>query len=478
MACCLILATLYFVGINDSLLAQDRTALRHQDLVSLPAETYNGFCFDGRFYSASPDLLMEATFSSATITSLLGDTMFYTIDEDIDYALRHPITGNIFFTTVNKRGFHTLYELVPREGKKPKAVKHKMDRLSVDNPTFSTDGNIIVFATTPESGYGGRDLFYSKLSRKGEWSAPHNMGKQINTVGDQARPNIYGDFLFYASRDTAANALWHIMAARLVQPAVPEGNPSHPVIGGCPAYKLPAPFNDEYNTYAIVFDTFNYRIFILSDRQGTMAIYLYDGLMPAVSVCGQVLNAEHKPLPLAEVSVFHNDMLLTRSRTDSQGQFRFILGEGNSYTLWISKNNYFGNTLEIDVRQTDNNHAISEVAHTVQLDNLDLGKPLYLYDVFGHDASVELSSHGKQQLQRFVRFLHENPQLGASIGVSSLMSNDGDLNTMVTEQRIESLRRYLSNVLPRNKMDIYSAPSGVNGNAKGAYNSRLAIYMQ
>ena len=50
--------------------------------------------------------------------------------------------------------------------------------------------NTLVFTSNRPGGYGGFDLYYSKLEA-GEWSAPVNFGPAINTSSDEYRPILF-----------------------------------------------------------------------------------------------------------------------------------------------------------------------------------------------------------------------------------------------------------------------------------------------
>ena len=50
--------------------------------------------------------------------------------------------------------------------------------------------NLLVFASDRPGGYGGFDLYYSKMEM-GEWGAPVNFGPAINTGADEYRPILF-----------------------------------------------------------------------------------------------------------------------------------------------------------------------------------------------------------------------------------------------------------------------------------------------
>ncbi len=60
---------------------------------------------------------------------------------------------------------------------------------SADDKCPNITGNVMVFASDREGGFGGFDLWYSVYGSQG-WSAPVNMGGEINTEYDEYRPFV------------------------------------------------------------------------------------------------------------------------------------------------------------------------------------------------------------------------------------------------------------------------------------------------
>jgi len=64
--------------------------------------------------------------------------------------------------------------------------------------------NLLVFASNRDGGYGGYDLYFSKLEN-GNWSEPQNFGAGINTEYDEYRPivrpqyDFTNDFMLFSS---------------------------------------------------------------------------------------------------------------------------------------------------------------------------------------------------------------------------------------------------------------------------------------
>ncbi len=61
-------------------------------------------------------------------------------------------------------------------------------------PTIASDGITLYFASDRPGGFGGIDLYVTKKNPKtGLWSVPQNLGKNINTKGDEKTPFIHSD---------------------------------------------------------------------------------------------------------------------------------------------------------------------------------------------------------------------------------------------------------------------------------------------
>lgn len=67
--------------------------------------------------------------------------------------------------------------------------------------SLSSDGTELYFVSDRPGGFGGTDIYKSKLNRRGEWTAPQNLGEKINTIYDEDSPFLHPDnqTLFFSS---------------------------------------------------------------------------------------------------------------------------------------------------------------------------------------------------------------------------------------------------------------------------------------
>ncbi len=69
----------------------------------------------------------------------------------------------------------------------------------VGHPCFTPDGNRLYFVSKMEGGYGESDIWYIDKLPDGKWSKPINVGREVNSVGNEFFPFIMDGYLFFAS---------------------------------------------------------------------------------------------------------------------------------------------------------------------------------------------------------------------------------------------------------------------------------------
>lgn len=113
----------------------------------------------------------------------------------------------MYFTACNRdqvQGTCDIWEAIV-EGKKIKetnSVEGYPNSEKWDSQaSISCDGNTLYFASNRAGGFGGTDIWVSRLQSDGTWSNPGNMGASINTEGDEEAPFITSDgkVLYFSS---------------------------------------------------------------------------------------------------------------------------------------------------------------------------------------------------------------------------------------------------------------------------------------
>lgn len=84
------------------------------------------------------------------------------------------------------------------EWSKPSSLNFNTKEYEEAHPALTPDGRRLYFSSDREGGFGGMDLYVSEFT-KGEWSAPVNLGENINTAGNDVFPYVHEDGTLYFS---------------------------------------------------------------------------------------------------------------------------------------------------------------------------------------------------------------------------------------------------------------------------------------
>ncbi|RYF57174.1 MAG: flagellar motor protein MotB, partial [Cytophagaceae bacterium] len=95
-----------------------------------------------------------------------------------------------------------LYTSVNRNGKwvDIQEVPFNSAEYSVGHPAFVPDDSKLYFVSDMPGGYGGTDIYVVEY-KDGQWSSPVNMGKEINTEGNEMFPFVDENSNLYFSSD-------------------------------------------------------------------------------------------------------------------------------------------------------------------------------------------------------------------------------------------------------------------------------------
>lgn len=128
---------------------------------------------------------------------------------------------------------------------------------SVGHPALSKDDQLLFFASDMPGGLGGTDLYVARFVN-GKWSKPVNLGKQINTKGNELFPYVdeKGN-LYFASDGRRGLGGLDIYYASLVDGS-PTGTIEH----------LDAPINSAQDDFGLITDSNRKAGYLSTNRQG------------------------------------------------------------------------------------------------------------------------------------------------------------------------------------------------------------------
>lgn len=209
---------------------------------------------------------------------------------------------------------------------------------SIAHPALSTDGQTLYFTSDMPGSLGGTDIWMC-TGRGGAWSAPINLGPEINTKGNESFPFIDANSnLFFSSDGHAGLGGLDIFVAR-----ANKGKFSKP-------QNIGAPVNSHKDDFGLIFDADVNEGYFSSNREGGIGdddIYKF-----SVKTCDVVIMVvdaySKKSIPTPKLTIFDKDnkseaIYLTES--DSTYILKSFLRTG--YDIKASKEKYSDGKSEI-----------------------------------------------------------------------------------------------------------------------------------
>lgn len=209
----------------------------------------------------------------------------------------------------------------------------KNDTFTYGHPVLSPDNSKLYFSSDKNGGIGGHDIYVSNYVRKGRtWSEPVNLGKSINTKGDEVFPywNKHDDKLYYSS-----NGLPGLGGLDLFRSKGSGTEWSEPE-------NLLKPMNSGGDDFGITFDNLkDNHGFFTSDRDGGRGsddIYEFDIKPLVFTLAGQVTDCNStRPLAGAIVHLSNDkDTSKLRIKTDENGYYKVELSGETAYDFFAT----------------------------------------------------------------------------------------------------------------------------------------------
>ncbi|GAB3698016.1 hypothetical protein GCM10027592_22700 [Spirosoma flavus] len=138
-----------------------------------------------------------------------------------------------------------LYSSVNKNGKwvEVKELPFNSSEYSVGHPAFSPDNTKLYFASDMPGGFGGTDIYVVEYNN-GQWGTPVNMGKEINTEGNEMFPYVAeGDNLYFSSDGHEGLGGLDVFVAELREGVAYKG-----------VQNVGAPINSEKDDFGIITD--------------------------------------------------------------------------------------------------------------------------------------------------------------------------------------------------------------------------------
>ncbi|MBI3509384.1 MAG: OmpA family protein [Bacteroidetes bacterium] len=357
--------------------------------------------------------------------------------------------ANVFFTRWSDDGKQCLIYMsknVNDQWLAPKLLDANVNQPGCRNmmPFLSNDGSTLYFVSDRAGGQGGLDIWMTQVDDEGNCTAPINMGKSINTSGDEITPfyHFLSSTLFYSSNGMGGFGGFDVMKTAFNADDSTWTVPKN----------LEAPFNSSRDDAYFVLDRTQQHGYFSSDREpcnscGPGSGYCYRAYSfsnePLVfSISGHVYDKETgKPIEGALVTFkdIRGNVDPFFAITDTAGYYYADLQLGEELYIKAQKNKYFGDATNIStVGLTDSKH----FEHDFYLTPIPAGEIVIPGIEYDFDRAT-LRPESQKVLDDLVAFLELNDNISVEIASHTDTRGSDVYNMNLSAARAKSCVDYL-----------------------------------
>ena len=227
---------------------------------------------------------------------------------------------------------------------KPLDLNFNNNEFNCAHPAVSADGKMLFFASDMGGGQGGMDIWYSVLGSDGVWGTPVNLGKKVNTRGNEMFPFITADNILYFSSD-GREGLGGLDVYEVKLKDLKPGK----------VYNMGAPVNSTHDDFSYFLNDDGKTGFVSSNRKnGGMNDDIY-----TLEVLRKVSRGKNVTFVLKDkdnASVLPGVKLQINAdtaTTNEKGEFVYLIEDDVNYKVTATKEKYFSNTDSVNTKSSE-----------------------------------------------------------------------------------------------------------------------------
>lgn len=297
------------------------------------------------------------------------------------------------------------------------------------HPAVSPSGEYLYFSSDMP-GAGGKDIWRINLLEKG--GSLENLGKDINTSGDEVFPYMLTDSIMYFSSN------------------------GHPGMGGLDIYQavlqpsgrweimnMGTPLNSPADDFGMTFrpGADHPEGFFSSNRDDNRGYdHLFSFELPNLKITlnGWVTDLDEEPISGAIVRIVGNDGSIQKTATRDDGSFSLPLQRGVSYAMMAgargflnAKQEFTSDTAEVDAE------------YEVEFRLASLNKPNIVENIFYDFDKATLRPESKEALDGLAQMMRDNPGLTIEMASHTDRVGTEEYNLNLSDRRAKAVIDYL-----------------------------------
>lgn len=290
-------------------------------------------------------------------------------------------------------------------------------------PTIASDGLTLYFASDRPGGFGGIDLYVTKKDPKtGQWSVPQNLGKNINTKGDEKTPFMHSDSetLYFSSTGHYGFGGYDIFYVRKDE----KGEWQEPE-------NIGSPINGSTDDTGFFVSTDTKTGYFFSYNEGKVSgkgigrydlfnFDLYKEARPqtVAFIKGAVKDNNGNAVTGAQVEIKNTETKkITYANVDSaSGEYMAAVNTKSKADILITvskKDSIAFNSKIVSTKDLSFEAPMKEIK--LEVSKAEVGKPFIIDNIYYNTNSAELTKESRIVIEAFSNYLKENRDIKIEI---------------------------------------------------------------
>lgn len=387
--------------------------------------------------SYAAEKLMDNTINTPYHEGLVS----FSPDGNTMYFSRESYFDNLFVKdslSKNKQGVLNLYmtKKLSDGWSVVEPLPFNSKRHSVKNPSVSSDGKTLYFASNMKKGYGNFDIYKAAINDDGSFGDAVNLGQKVNTEGQEMFPFISSNGTLYFSSDG------HLGLGGMDVFFTKE-------IDGkmAPIRNIGVGVNSNGDDFAFRIDEESEEGFVSSNRdggQGSDDIYAIKKLQP---ICDVLITANvtdsktGNPVDGALVSLQDDqgNSIATKT-TNSDGVAEFIIECETDTQLEVTMEDYESTMVSVDGSSEEEvsvSIPLNPIEEIIVMDQVELN-PIY----FDYDKS-NITAKAAFELDKLIQIMTKYPDMIISANSHTDSRGSASYNQRLSERRALTTVQYV-----------------------------------
>ncbi len=305
---------------------------------------------------------------------------------------------------------------------------------SCTHPSISADGKTLYFVSNMPGGIGGYDIYKMEKDNVvvGGFGKPQNLGKNINSPGNEMFPYQFKETLYFASNGFTGFGGYDIYSTDL------SGN--LPGIAN-----LGIGMNSSKDDFAVVFNADGESGYMSSNREGEHGydlIYSFAKIWYPFTVIANVKDkVSLKAIPNAMVHSLASNGKEINTTTDANGKLSLEFYPNLSYSITFSKEGYVSKTVEIPAF-TDPRDILALLEISLEVE-AKKDVVMNLDNIYFAFAKAEPLPESLPILDRLTQFMNDHPEIKIELSAHTDCRGSDMANNDLSGRRAHACYDYL-----------------------------------